>query len=117
MGSCGRLEADASAVEGAEFIPVDLLDARKCEEVFSRMADVTHVAYAAVNEKPDLLEGWLERKQMEVNLGDAAQPLRAVTQSREKSQAGDRASRYQSVRSSHRSGAGSRAGAGATPSA
>jgi nucleoside-diphosphate-sugar epimerase len=55
-------------VEGAEFIAVDLLDARKCDEVFSQMSDVTHVVYAAVNEKPNLLEGWLERKQMEVNL-------------------------------------------------
>ena len=55
-------------VEGAEFISVDLLDPRKCEEVFSQMGDVTHLAYAAVNEKPNLLEGWLERKQMEVNL-------------------------------------------------
>src|ERR1700676_4283104 len=55
-------------VEGAEFISVDLLDARQCEEVFSQMSDVTHVAYAAVNEKPNLLEGWLERKQREVNL-------------------------------------------------
>jgi nucleoside-diphosphate-sugar epimerase len=56
------------SVEGAEFISVDLLDPRKCEELFSQMGDVTHLAYAAVNEKPNLLEGWLERKQMEVNL-------------------------------------------------
>jgi nucleoside-diphosphate-sugar epimerase len=55
-------------VEGVTFISVDLLDARRCEEVFSQMSDVTHLAYAAVNEKPNLLEGWLERKQMEVNL-------------------------------------------------
>jgi NAD dependent epimerase/dehydratase family len=55
-------------IEGAAFISIDLLDARRCDEVFSQMADVTHVVYAAVNEKPNLLEGWLERKQMEVNL-------------------------------------------------
>ncbi len=55
-------------VEGASFMSVDLLDARRCEEVFSQMSDVTHVVFAAVNEKPNLLEGWLERKQMEVNL-------------------------------------------------
>lgn len=55
-------------VEGAEFIPVDLLDARACEELFSQMSDITHLVYAAVNEKPNLLEGWLERKQMEINL-------------------------------------------------
>ena len=55
-------------VEGAEFIPIDLLDARACEELFGQMSDITHVVYAAVNEKPNLLEGWLERKQMEINL-------------------------------------------------
>jgi nucleoside-diphosphate-sugar epimerase len=55
-------------IEGATFISIDLLDARRCEELFAQMSDVTHVAYAAVNEKPNLLEGWLERKQMEVNL-------------------------------------------------
>jgi nucleoside-diphosphate-sugar epimerase len=55
-------------VDGATFISVDLLDARQCDEVFSQMSDVTHLVYAAVNEKPNLLEGWLERKQMEVNL-------------------------------------------------
>jgi nucleoside-diphosphate-sugar epimerase len=55
-------------IDGAGFISVDLLDARHCESIFSQMSDVTHVVYAAVNEKPNLLEGWLERKQMEVNL-------------------------------------------------
>lgn len=55
-------------LDGATFISIDLLDARQCEALFTQMADVTHVVYAAVNEKPNLLEGWLERKQMEVNL-------------------------------------------------
>ena len=52
----------------AEFISVDLLDSAKCRDVFSRMSDVTHLVYAAVNEKPGLLQGWLEREQMERNL-------------------------------------------------
>ena len=55
-------------IEGATFISIDLLDARQCDELFSQMSEVTHVVYAAVNEKPNLLEGWLERKQMEINL-------------------------------------------------
>jgi nucleoside-diphosphate-sugar epimerase len=55
-------------IEGATFISIDLLDARRCDEIFSQMSDVTHVVYAAVNEKPNLMEGWLERKRMEVNL-------------------------------------------------
>ena len=52
----------------AEFIPLDLLDRDRCAEAFSRMTDVTHVVYAAVNEKPGLLPGWMDREQMRRNL-------------------------------------------------
>lgn len=55
-------------VAGAKFISVDLLDQLKCAEVFSQLGDVTHLVYAAVNEKPGLMEGWLDREQMQVNL-------------------------------------------------
>ena len=77
------------AVAGATFVPVDLLDPRRCNEVFSQMSDVTHLVYAAVNEKPGLLEGWLDREQMRTNLAmlenlfeplqQAAKDLRHVT--------------------------------------
>src|SRR5215831_13692871 len=53
---------------GARFFPVDLLDSRKCADIFSQMSDVTHLVYAAVNEKPGLIEGWLDREQMQTNL-------------------------------------------------
>ena len=46
-------------VPGAKFISADLLDQRKCVELFSQMDDVTHVVYAAVNEKPGLMDGWI----------------------------------------------------------
>ncbi|HEX3409072.1 MAG TPA: NAD-dependent epimerase/dehydratase family protein, partial [Candidatus Binataceae bacterium] len=68
-------------IDDASFISVDLLDARHCEEIFSQMPDVTHVVYAAVNEKPNLLEGWLDRRQMEVNLAmlrNLFEPLQKV---------------------------------------
>jgi len=55
-------------VAGVEFISVDLLDAVRCREIFGQMSDVTHLAYAALNEKPGLFEGWVDRAQMEVNL-------------------------------------------------
>ena len=51
------------------FIPVDLLDRQRCAEIFSSMSDVTHLVYAAVNEKPgDLVRGWRDREQMQTNL-------------------------------------------------
>lgn len=56
------------AVPGAQFLSVDLLDQGRCAEVFGRMSDVTDLVYAAVNEKPGLMEGWLDREQMQTNL-------------------------------------------------
>ena len=55
-------------LDGATLISVDLTNKNRCAEVFGRMSDVTHVAYAALYEKPGLVQGWLERDQMETNL-------------------------------------------------
>ncbi len=53
----------------ARFISVDLLDRQQCAEVFGQMSDVTHLVYAAVNEKAgDLVRGWRDRDQMQKNL-------------------------------------------------
>ena len=52
----------------ATFVSVDLTDHRQCADVFSRMTDVTHLVYAAVNEQPGLEEGWKDRAQMRLNL-------------------------------------------------
>ena len=68
-------------VGGAKFLSVDLLDQRRCREVFGQMSDVTHVVYAAVNEKPGLMEGWRDREQMQTNLAmlqNLFEPLEAV---------------------------------------
>ena len=73
----GRGDCDVTAVsrripdgaEGAQLLSVDLLDERRCREAFGQMSDVTHLVYAAVNEKPgSLLEGWRDREQMQTNL-------------------------------------------------
>lgn len=55
-------------LEGANLISVDLTDRARCAEVFGQMSDVTHVVYAALYEKPGLIQGWRERDQMETNL-------------------------------------------------
>src|SRR5579863_4047668 len=52
---------------GVKFVAVDLLDEARCREIFGAMRDVTHLMYAALNEKPGLIEGWLDREQMQVN--------------------------------------------------
>ena len=68
---------------GAEVISVDLTDTARCAEVFGRMSDVTHLIYAALYEKPGLVEGWFQKDQMETNLAmldNLFSPLEAVAQ-------------------------------------
>jgi nucleoside-diphosphate-sugar epimerase len=52
----------------AGFVSVDLRDERRCRDVFGEMSDVTHLVYAALFEKPALIQGWSDRDQMETNL-------------------------------------------------
>jgi nucleoside-diphosphate-sugar epimerase len=55
-------------LEGATLLSVDLTNTAQCADVFGQMRDVTHVVYAALYEKPGLVQGWRERDQMETNL-------------------------------------------------
>ena len=55
-------------LDGADLVSVDLQDRARCAEVFGRMHDVTHLVYAALYEKPGVVQGWRERDQMETNL-------------------------------------------------
>jgi nucleoside-diphosphate-sugar epimerase len=57
-----------SGVERATFISIDLQDRERCREVFGQMSDVTHLVYAALYEKPSLIQGWSDCDQMETNL-------------------------------------------------
>lgn len=73
-------------LEGATLLSVDLQDKARCAEVFGRMHDVTHVIYAALYEKPGLVQGWQERDQMETNLAmldNVFAPLQAVARNLE----------------------------------
>jgi nucleoside-diphosphate-sugar epimerase len=68
-------------LEGANLVSVDLADKARCTEVFGQMSDVTHIVYAALYEKPGLVQGWRERDQMETNLRmlqNLFEPLSAV---------------------------------------
>lgn len=61
-------------------LAVDLQDPAACREAFGRLGEVTHVVYAAVYEKPGLVQGWYERDQMETNramLANLMEPLMA----------------------------------------
>ena len=52
----------------AEHVPLDLMDAEACEKAAAeRFADVTHLVYAALYEKEDVIAGWRDPEQMTVN--------------------------------------------------
>ena len=65
----------------AQWLQVDLRDRARCEEVFGGLHDVTHVVYAALYEKDELVAGWRDPEQMRVNdamLRNLLDPLLAV---------------------------------------
>lgn len=49
-------------------LSVDLQDSEACNSSFSALSQVTHIAYAAVYEKPGLIAGWTDPEQMSTNL-------------------------------------------------
>jgi nucleoside-diphosphate-sugar epimerase len=73
----------------ASFVAVDLLDEAACQSLFGEMGDVTHLVYAALQEQPGLMPGWLDPALMERNaamlhnlfepLSTAAKDLEHVT--------------------------------------
>ena len=53
--------------DGVGHLRVDLTDAAACREAGRELADTTHLLYAALYEKPDLIAGWRDPEQMAVN--------------------------------------------------
>jgi nucleoside-diphosphate-sugar epimerase len=53
---------------GVAHLSVDLTDAAACRAALGQLGGVTHIVYAALFEKPDLTDGWLEADQIAVNL-------------------------------------------------
>jgi nucleoside-diphosphate-sugar epimerase len=71
-----------SDAPNARHIQVDLTDAAACADAFGEMADVTHVYYAALNERDgDMMGGWRDIEQIDRNarmLTNLFDPLIAV---------------------------------------
>lgn len=53
--------------EEAELLSVDLLDTEACERAFGAMPNVTHLVYAALQEVPGLMPGWVDPEVIERN--------------------------------------------------
>ena len=74
---------------GVDYLQADLCDPQSCRAAASNAGDVTHLVFAALYEKPDLVAGWRDHEQMQVNLSmlrnllDALEPaaggLRHIT--------------------------------------
>ncbi len=77
IGYSRRPPAD---LPGAAFSPLDLTDASACQSLVTSSAfnDVTHIVYAALYEKPGLIQGWREQDQMQTNLSMLRNLLSAV---------------------------------------
>jgi len=61
-----------------EFLPVDLQDREAARAAFEPLTDITHIAYTALHEKPDLVAGWSSKDQIETNnamMGNVVEPI------------------------------------------
>jgi nucleoside-diphosphate-sugar epimerase len=50
-----------------EFLSVDLQDREAARAAFEPLTDITHIAYTALHEKPELVAGWSSKAQIETN--------------------------------------------------
>jgi nucleoside-diphosphate-sugar epimerase len=63
-----RRRPEVDSIRPFRHLSIDLRDAQAARAGLSDVGDVTHLAYAALYEKPGLIPGWQERDQMETNL-------------------------------------------------
>ena len=53
--------------EGVRYLEVDLFDAPACYQLFSQLPEVTHLVYTALYERAELVSGWSDAEQIEIN--------------------------------------------------
>jgi nucleoside-diphosphate-sugar epimerase len=54
-------------LHGAGHVPIDLLDAAQCAQVAPEFSGATHLIYAALYEAPNLIDGWRDPRQIDIN--------------------------------------------------
>jgi nucleoside-diphosphate-sugar epimerase len=62
-----RRKPELLSGRNVEFLAVDLRDKHATRAAFERLTDVTHIAYTAIHEKPELVAGWSSKDQIEAN--------------------------------------------------
>jgi nucleoside-diphosphate-sugar epimerase len=63
-----RRPPDIDASRDFEHLPLDLRDAEATRDGLAEVDGITNLVYAAVYEKPGLIQGWTEEDQMQTNL-------------------------------------------------
>jgi nucleoside-diphosphate-sugar epimerase len=62
-----RRKPELPSGRDVEFLSVDLRDEKTARAAFEPLTDITHIAYAALHEKPELVAGWSSKEQIETN--------------------------------------------------
>src|ERR1700757_1787744 len=62
-----RRKPELPSGRNVDFLSVDLRDQEKTRAAFEPLTDVTHIAYTALHEKPELVAGWSSKDQIETN--------------------------------------------------
>src|ERR1700738_2923310 len=62
-----RRKPELPSGRDVDFLSVDLRDEERASSAFEPLTDITHVAYTALHEKPELVAGWSSKEQIETN--------------------------------------------------
>jgi nucleoside-diphosphate-sugar epimerase len=62
-----RRKPELPSRRNMEFLSADLRDKEATRAAFESLTDITHIAYAAIHEKPELVAGWSSKDQIETN--------------------------------------------------
>ena len=62
-----RRKPELPSGRNVEFLSVDLRDEERARAAFEPLTDITHIAYTALHEKPELLAGWSSKEQIDTN--------------------------------------------------
>jgi len=54
-------------LHGARHIPIDLTDSAQCIQAAAELQGATHLVYAALYEAPNLIDGWRDPQQIDIN--------------------------------------------------
>src|SRR5215470_19329724 len=54
-------------LHGSRHVPIDRTNAAQCAQAASELRDTTHLVYAALYEAPNLIDGWRDPQQIDIN--------------------------------------------------